>query len=145
VSSAQSPISYLFLAPSGKLYQRYKMCSLTTKHMTAVLLLFLANDAQGQNTPNLVFPLNTGQSLSEYFLNVLVSMKLVQSHIWPLIIKEKANQSRHAFSLGMSQVARQDLSMTAQGPSLCSFQPHMICRWISSVSSPVKTCPSRRM
>ncbi len=40
---------------------RYKTCSLTTKHMTSALLRLLANGDQGQNTPNTVFPLNTGR------------------------------------------------------------------------------------
>ena len=38
---------------------RFSTCSLTMKHMTLVLLRLLANDVQGQNTRNMVFPLNT--------------------------------------------------------------------------------------
>jgi len=40
---------------------RSKPCSLTTKHMMSALLRLLANGDQGQNTPNTVFPLNTGR------------------------------------------------------------------------------------
>jgi len=40
---------------------RSSTCLLTMKHMTSILLRLLANAAQGQNTRNTVFPLNTGR------------------------------------------------------------------------------------
>ena len=50
-----------FLPRRADCISRSKTCSLTTKHMTSALLRLLANGDQGQNTPNTVFPLNTGR------------------------------------------------------------------------------------